>query len=261
MWVSGYSKSGEFRHPTTADVCWPERFRQKPSQTNLPANLLGIYLNADDIEADVRKSGFIDLKQFGTETSAEKFRAFCDHSGLSQKAGLTAAIGDTSVAGDRIVFNKETFNSYFASVLAEFLRQQLIDRRETFTFETVMSHVSKVELLRDARAKGYRTYLYYVATYDPTLNVSRVRYRAQTGGHDVPEDKIVDRYYRSLDLLSEAIRNTDRAFIFDNSAHGGNDTWLAEITSGKTLTLKVDTVPDWFTTYVLDKMNVPKNPE
>ena len=32
-----------------------------------------------------------------------------------------------------------------------------------------------------------------------------------------PEDKIVSRYHRSLGLLMEAIRHTDRAYIFDNS--------------------------------------------
>jgi predicted ABC-type ATPase len=37
------------------------------------------------------------------------------------------------------------------------------------------------------------------------------------GGHPVPEDRIVKRYYRSLDLLMEAIKHTNRAYVFDNS--------------------------------------------
>ena len=69
-----------------------------------------------------------------------------------------------------------------------------------------MSFPDKLEFLRKAQLKGYRTYLYYVATDDPDINISRVRNRVQLGGHSVPEDKIVNRYYRSLDFLMEAVQ-------------------------------------------------------
>ena len=40
-----------------------------------------------------------------------------------------------------------------------------------------MSHPSKVALLENAQRAGYRTYLYYIATDDPAINVSRVANR------------------------------------------------------------------------------------
>ncbi len=107
-----------------------------------------------------------------------------------------------------------------------------------------MSSPDKVELLRKAQSRGYRTYLYYVATEDPAINISRVRYRVKMGGHSVPEDKIISRYQRSLDLLIEAIQFTHRAYIFDNSTH--EHIWLAEITDGHLLEMKTDRVPAWF---------------
>ena len=107
-----------------------------------------------------------------------------------------------------------------------------------------MSFPDKVELLRKAQARGYRTYLYYVATEDPSINISRVRYRVRMGGHSVPEDKIISRYTRSLDLLAQAVQFTNRAYIFDNSTH--EHIWLAEITDGHTLEMKTDQVPAWF---------------
>jgi len=58
-------------------------------------------------------------------------------------------------------------NAYFAAVVVDLLRRKLIQQRRDFTFETVMSHPGKVELLAEARAKGCRTYLYYMATDDP----------------------------------------------------------------------------------------------
>jgi predicted ABC-type ATPase len=113
-----------------------------------------------------------------------------------------------------------------------------------------------VELLQRAQQAGYRTYLYYVATDDPTINVSRVANRVALGGHAVPEEKIVERYQKSLDLLVSAIRSANRAYIFDNSTNNldGTHTWLAEITDGRTLELKTDQIPAWFKRAVLDKI-------
>ena len=136
----------------------------------------------------------------------------------------------------------------------DFLRQKLLELKVSFTFETVMSHRSKVELLARAQQAGYRTYLYYIATDDPEINISRVRNRVKLGGHSVPEDRIGPRYYRSLDLLMDAIRNTNRTYVFDNSSQNKDRTWVAEITDGKVLELKTDQVPAWFKRAVLDKI-------
>ena len=72
-------------------------------------------------------------------------------------------------------------------------------------------------MLREAKSFGFRTYLYYVATEDPEINISRVALRVAQGGHDVPKAKIISRYHRSLGLVRDAIRHTDRAYFFDTS--------------------------------------------
>lgn len=119
-----------------------------------------------------------------------------------------------------------------------------------------MSHPSKVKLLADAQARGYRTYLYYVATDDPAINIGRVKTRVALGGYNVPEDRITVRYYRSLDLLMEAIRHTNRAYIFDNSGENqaGRHVWLAEITDGTLLEMKSDEIPQWFQRSIIEKI-------
>jgi predicted ABC-type ATPase len=116
-----------------------------------------------------------------------------------------------------------------------------------------MSAPDKVALLNKAQQQGYRTYLYYVATEDPEINISRVNHRVKMGGHPVPEDKIVSRYYRSLDLLREAIRYSNRAYIFDNS--GKQQLFVAEITDGHALELRAEKIPHWFKQSVLDKQS------
>lgn len=72
------------------------------------------------------------------------------------------------------------------------------------------------------------------------------------GGHSVPEDKIISRYRRSLDLLVDAVKSSNRAYIFDNSDSQGH-VLLAEITNGKQIEMKVDLMPDWFKTAFWDK--------
>jgi predicted ABC-type ATPase len=183
----------------------------------LPTSLLGTYLNPDEIEADVKLQGYLDMKMFGAEMTAEKVLPAFTGSDFLIRQQLSAKAASLSFVEGRLHFPAGVMNSYFASVAADFLRKQLLNRKATFTFETVMSHPGKVEVLKNAREAGYRTYLYYVATDDPEINISRVANRVGLGGHAVPENKIGERYYKSLGLLMEAIRNTNRAYIFDNS--------------------------------------------
>ena len=107
-----------------------------------------------------------------------------------------------------------------------------------------------VEFLCKAQQVGFRTYLYFVATEDPEINVSRVQHRVSTGGHPVPRDKIISRYARSLSLLSSAVACAHRAYVFDNS--GEDKVWLAEVTDGRELEMKTDVAPHWFKTALWD---------
>ena len=218
--------------------------------------LLGIYLNPDELEKRIREQGFLDLPAYDVTTNANEVLPFFLGSSFLSSAGCADAARHLGFADGRLDFGKVAVNSYFASVAADFLRQKLLARKVSFTFETVMSHHSKVDLLEQAQRQGYRTYLYFIATDDPAINQSRVRNRVSQGGHGVPEDKIEDRYHRSLDLLMEAISHTNRAYVFDNSNDGEGHTWLAEITDGRLLEMKTEKVPAWFRRAVLDKSSV-----
>jgi len=220
----------------------------------LPKELLGVYLNPDEIEQEIRKQRFLDFAAYGVTTTADEALAFFNGSSFLTSAGFGDATKRLEFTNDRLDFTEVEVNSYFASVACDFLRQKLLEQKISFTFETVMSHSNKVELLEQAQSAGYRTYLYFIATDDPEINISRVRNRVKLGGHSVPEDRIASRYYRSLDLLMHAIRYANRAYVFDNSGDNKKHTWLAEITDGKELELKSDQIPAWFKRAVLDKI-------
>ncbi len=221
----------------------------------LPPALLGVYLNPDEMESEIRRQGFLDFTAYGVATTADAVLNFFQDSQFLNDAGFGATAKQLTFASNRLGFGAGEVNAYLASVASDFLRQKLMEQTISFTLETVMSHQSKVDLLAQAQAAGYRTYLYFVATDDPAINISRVRSRVKLGGHAVPEDRIEARYHRSLALLMDAIRHTSRAYIFDNSGDNadGKHTWLGEITEGKQLELKTDKIPSWFNRAVLAK--------
>jgi predicted ABC-type ATPase len=106
---------------------------------------------------------------------------------------------------------------------ADDLRDQCLKAKSDFSFETVMSHESKPMLMEQARAMGFDVTFYFVCTENPQTNVRRVAHRVRHGGHDVPVDRIIARYHRTLELLPRAIAASDIAVLFDNSVERETD--------------------------------------
>lgn len=212
--------------------------------------LLGVYINPDDIEKDIRENDFLDLTAYGVNTKAEEILNFFAHAPLLKAVSMEDEANELSFFDNKLSFHNVIVNAYFASVAASFIRQKLLETGASFTFETVMSFEDKVDLLRKAQLRGFKTYLYFIATEDPIINISRVRHRVKMGGHPVPEDKIISRYHRSLDLLHKAVRYSNRAYIFDNSQ--SERVWVAEVNEGKVLEIKTHAMPDWFKSALWD---------
>jgi len=212
---------------------------------------LGVYINADEIEKTLRATGELSLADFEVKTTPAKLHAFLAQSTLLAKEGLLGDAARLQVVDGKVILGLIDPNSYIASVLADFIRHELLEARVSFTFETVMSSPDKVVFLQKAQDAGFRTYLYFVATEDPEINIDRVRHRVAMGGHPVPKDKIVARYTRSLDLLFDAVTHSDRAYIFDNSGHSKD--WIAEVSNGEEIEMKTDQMPAWFKVALWDK--------
>ncbi len=221
---------------------------------SIKPDIRGVYINADDIQRELQKTGSVSLEFSGIQPDIETAKQFfADELNKRNNKNLVCA-NDIVISGNLIQFSERIKSDYHAAVAADFLRTELLAMRKSFTFETVMSHPSKVDFMREAQSVGYRTYLYYVATGDPEINVARIKARVLNGGHDVPEEKARSRYARSLELLPSAIKNSDRAYIFDNSGLPGETHWIAEITDGTDLEIRTEDVPDWFKKAVLDNI-------
>jgi predicted ABC-type ATPase len=88
---------------------------------------------------------------------------------------------------------------------------------QTIGVETVLSTEKYRRLILAAKSKRFEFRLIYVLLSSPDLNVERVRLRVKKGGHDVPESKIRERWFKSIRQLPWFLEQSDQAWIFDNS--------------------------------------------
>lgn len=104
-----------------------------------------------------------------------------------------------------------------AAQIAERLREECLETKQDFTFETVLSTRRNLDLLKRAKEKGFFIRCFYVLTADVNVNVARVQVREMQGGHGVPEEKIRTRYERALTLIPELVDVCDIIHIYDNT--------------------------------------------
>ena len=150
---------------------------------------------------------------------------------------------------DYLHFSANGINSYSVAIVADFFKEQYLKHRISFSFETVFSHPAKIDILRRAQAAGFKTYMYFVATENPVINVNRIKERVALGGHNVPEEKTRSRYLRCMEQVRYALPYLNRAYFFDNSME--QSLYLAEYESEVGFTLHSELLPSWFRRFVL----------
>ena len=150
---------------------------------------------------------------------------------------------------DYLHFSANGINSYSVAIVADFFKEQYLKHRISFSFETVFSHPAKIDILRRAQAAGFKTYMYFIATENPVINVNRIKERVALGGHDVPEEKTRSRYLRCMEQVRYALPYLNRAYFFDNSTE--QSLYLAEYESEVGFTLHSELLPSWFRRFVL----------
>ena len=93
-----------------------------------------------------------------------------------------------------------------------------IEQGVPVAIETVLSTDKFLKHVRAAKAKGLAVKMMYVALPEPDDNVARVRLRVEAGGHDVPEDKIRERWESSHRMLERFAPLLDYLVVIDTSA-------------------------------------------
>lgn len=210
----------------------------------------GYFVNADELEKTLATSGEINLNDLGVTATQEQlnnFKQFPASKSLVAKAKKEGHEIDVSINDNRITDGASASHSYEGSFIASFIRYLMSIQNVSFSFETVMSDMSKVEEIKFLISQGYRAYFYFVCIDDPEVNIARVKNRVDKGGHPVSPERVADRYFRTLNLVHEVLPICYRAYLFDNSGKSLN--MVAE-QFNRELKIRTDNLPNWFMKYV-----------
>lgn len=107
-----------------------------------------------------------------------------------------------------------------AWLLGRRLLEHAIARRSEFAFETTLGGTTIPELLARAHAAGLDIRVWYMGLDSPERHIARVKARVEGGGHDIPEDKIRERYDRGRKNLIRLLPIMAELWIYDNSEEG-----------------------------------------
>ncbi len=113
------------------------------------------------------------------------------------------------------------------------LREECLSKKEGILFETVLSAPDKLDFIRRAKEAGYFIRLFFVSTNHPSINASRIANRVMEGGHDVPINKIISRFSKSIVNCGSVAQIVDRLYVYDNSVELAEPKLLFRASNGK----------------------------
>ena len=95
---------------------------------------------------------------------------------------------------------------------------ELLQKGETFAFETTLATKSYKQKIEWAQANGYEVTLLFFWLDSPNMAKKRVAQRVAEGGHSIPSQTIERRYHNGItNLFAIYIDMVDICYIFDNS--------------------------------------------
>ena len=133
------------------------------------------------------------------------------------------------------------------------LLEQAITNGQDYRFETTLGGRTIAQLLEQAARAGHRLHVWFCGLASADLHLRRVRSRVAHGGHDIPEEKIRERWNRSRENLIRLLPLIDHLRVYDNSAesdpaegHRPKPVLLLEMKRGKiTEPSDLSGAPDW----------------
>ena len=95
---------------------------------------------------------------------------------------------------------------------------ELLQKEESFSIETTLSTRSYFKLVETAHKKGYNVTLLYFWLESPEQAIERVAERVSKGGHDIPKDVIIRRYWAGLNNLFDIYMPIVDSWILVNNS-------------------------------------------
>ena len=107
--------------------------------------------------------------------------------------------------------------------------RRLIEAEQDFAVEVTLAGKGFERIISRLKRAGYTVTIVFIFLKSPEMSVARVRNRVEAGGHHVPTEDVVRRFYRSKRNFWHIYRNlVDRWSLFYNS-----DEHFQEVASGE----------------------------
>jgi predicted ABC-type ATPase len=95
---------------------------------------------------------------------------------------------------------------------------RLAKSKDDFAFESTLSGITYIRLLKQWKAAGRRIEIVYLHISSPQLGLRRIAARVRQGGHNVPRLDVLRRFTRSWNNFEEHYRLLADAWsVYDNS--------------------------------------------
>jgi predicted ABC-type ATPase len=94
----------------------------------------------------------------------------------------------------------------------------LLEQQTDFAIETTLSTRSYINLVSEAKMKGYQVTLLFFQLSSAQIAKERVLKRVSEGGHDIPPDVIERRFMRGIANLKLFIPIVNRWYVYNNEA-------------------------------------------
>jgi predicted ABC-type ATPase len=147
-------------------------------------------------------------------------------------AGKSSIGGEFNYSPDHFFYNPDTVAATLRTIhpdisdalangqawqIGRQLLEDAIKLRRDYRFETTLGGRTIAEILEKASQAGHRLHVWFCGLESPELHIARVRRRVRHGGHDIPEEKIRERWRGSRENLIRLMPHIHHLRVYDNS--------------------------------------------
>lgn len=94
---------------------------------------------------------------------------------------------------------------------------KLLTEKSSFAIETTLSGNNHIKTILKAKEEGYNIVLIYSFVDNPNICINRIKARVMNGGHNVPDEDVIRRFYRSKNNFWNKYKDiVDRWAIYYN---------------------------------------------
>lgn len=115
-------------------------------------------------------------------------------------------------------FNPEGVAIEAGRIMLERINSLLLQDK-SFSIETTLSTKSYKKLVDNAHKNGFKVQLLFFWLPNPNTAVERVAKRVSEGGHNIPKDVIIRRYYAGIDNLFKIYLDIVDSWIIVENLH------------------------------------------